>query len=83
MQIKKRPESKRVKLSNISRGECFMLLEDFSIDEDECLDEFDLLLCIEYDGKDKTKVVELEHGCIYSLPNTLTVEKIKAHIVCE
>lgn len=83
MQIKKRPESKRVKLSNISRGECFMLLEEFSIDGEGYLDEFDLFLCIEYDGQDKTKVVDLEHGYIYSLPNTILVEKVKAHIVCE
>lgn len=84
MKIKRMPESKRVILSRIPRGECFMILEDFDINEDDCVNEGDLFLCVGNSTiKDRTQAVKLEFGSLYDLPNTLFVEKVNAHIVCE
>ena len=83
MKIKKRPDEKRVTLQRIPRGECFMILEDFGT-EDEYLDEGDLFLCVgNSKTKDHTQAVKLEFGSLYDLPNSLLVEKVNAHIICE
>lgn len=85
MRVKKYPEDKRVTLQSIGRGECFMLIADWSGDEDSCdwtTGEI-FMSCGTVAGADVTTVIHLETAIINMFKKDLIVEKVKAHIVCE
>lgn len=85
MRVKKYPEDKRVTLQSIERSECFMLIADWSGNEDSCdwtAGEI-FMSCGTVAGADVTTVIHLETAIIDMFKKDLIVEKVKAHIVCE